>query len=131
MEITVACSNCGKSGHTNKRGCPKPIGYKDMIAKRLITSDVDEEDNDSSSSYDSLPHNTRTKQQRRCSNCGKIGNNKWVCPNPQWEENNDTKDNNNDTSSSESSSEKKPAAKPKKHNLVLVKMKVLTIDCDL
>ena len=44
-DITVKCSNCDKLGH-NKRGCPKPIGYKQMKAQGLVTSDVDEDDND-------------------------------------------------------------------------------------
>ena len=57
-ELTVTCSNCDTPGH-NKRGCPKPIGYKDLKAKGLITSDVDEESNDDSD--DSETNNNKNK----------------------------------------------------------------------
>ena len=65
---------------------------------------------------------TRTKQQRRCSNCGKIGHTKRVCTEPQREKNNNTKKENNDKEKNDNTKEdnedhsdsyygQKPAAK--------------------
>lgn len=116
-EITVKCSNCEKPGH-NKRGCPKPIGYKEMKAQGLVTSDgSDSDDDDDVNDEVCDDSSSRTKQVRKCSNCGQPGHTKRVCPKPPRQEENLQEEENlleenrdDSSSSSDEESDKKPSA---------------------